>query len=130
MRRLLAGFLALLLAGCSAVVDVEHREYLEANEWNAKKLLESGEHLFNEPEELLENYRVNDLIFFDDYAGKEGMKFVYVLKQRDEEGEPVKAVLFTVDGKLIGGYGILPSWTPGVFSLEDKPRLLEEGKVK
>lgn len=128
--RLCLLFFVLLLAGCSASINESHTHYLTQYDWEPKKLLESSTSTLNEPEEMLENYRASGLTFYDSYAGEQAMNYVYALKEKDRDGNNLKVVLVEVDGEIIGGYGVLPNWTPGVFALTEKIRLVEEGKIE
>ncbi|MFZ0577319.1 MAG: hypothetical protein WAM41_07380 [Psychrobacillus psychrotolerans] len=42
----------------------------------------------------------------------------------------MKAVVFEAEGEIIGDYGVLPSWDPGIFNLDDKERLINEEMIK
>ena len=58
--------------------------------------------------------------------GKEAKITTYTLKEKQKNGDKLSATIYEIDGQLIGGYGGLENWIPGVFSLSDKERLIEE----
>ena len=65
-----------------------------------------------------------------EYLGEEVIRHTYVLKEKDDNGERLQAVIFEVDKEIIGGYGVLRTWVPGVFNLDDKERLIKEQMIK
>ena len=46
------------------------------------------------------------------------------------KGERLQAVVFEAEGEIIGSYGVLPNWDPGIFNLDDKERLIKEQMIK
>ena len=79
---------------------------------------------------MLSNYEASGITFLNEYLGEEITQHSYELKEEDVEGERLKAVILEVKEEIIGGYGILPSWSPGTFNLDDKERLINEQKIK
>lgn len=121
----------LVLTGCNnSNINEAHKAYLTKYDWHVKKQVEIEDVEFDYAEEQLANYRVNNLTFFDDYAGQKVRRTIYELEEKDMEREHLKAVLYEIDGNVIGGHGIVPSWTPGVFHLNDKNRLLNEKMIQ
>ncbi|MCR2820055.1 DUF4830 domain-containing protein [Lederbergia panacisoli] len=82
------------------------------------------------PNEVLSGFEANGITFLNDYIGKEVTQYTYELKEKDIEGKRLKAILYEEKEKIIGGYGVLPSWTPGLFNLDDKQSLINERNIK
>lgn len=121
-------FVALLMAtACSQqVIDEQHKTYLLNKGWEVKKQVDHETYTLHIPDEMLTNYEASGIFFLRDYLGKEVTRYSYELKEKDAEGEHLYVYLFEVDGDIIGGYGVLPSWAPGLFNLDDKERLLNK----
>ena len=62
--------------------------------------------------------------------GKEATITTYTLKEEQQNGDKLSAAIYEIDGKLIGGYGVLENWEPGIFSLDEKIRLIELGNIR
>ncbi len=121
----------LLTAGCGQKSYNEQQElFLANNGWSIKKLMEVETYMLDIPNEMLSNYEASGITFLEDYLGKEVTECLFVLKEKDRNGENLKAVVFETEEEIIGGYGILPSWTPGLFNLGDKERLINEQMIK
>ncbi|THF79505.1 DUF4830 domain-containing protein [Cohnella fermenti] len=63
------------------------------------------------------------------YANEEIYITTYLLKEKQKTGKQIYAVIYQVDEDIVGGYGHLEDWLPGVFSLKDKERLIGEGTI-
>lgn len=70
------------------------------------------------------------LHFWESIWEKKLQEHSYELKEKDIEGKHLKAVVYEAEEEIIGGYGVLPSWTPGIFNLDDKERLINEQMIK
>ncbi|WP_062106828.1 DUF4830 domain-containing protein [Bacillus niameyensis] len=120
----------LLITGCSHKrIDKQHDQYLSNKGWDIQRLVEVETYILDIPDEILRNYEASGITFIEEYVGKEVVEYSYKLKQKDIEGERLKAILIVVEEEIVGGYGILPSWTPGIFSLDDKNRLINENMI-
>ncbi|WP_165861186.1 hypothetical protein [Paenibacillus paeoniae] len=53
----------------------------------------------------------------------------YLLKETQNTGKKIYASIYQVNGDIIGGNGHLETWEPGDFSLKDKKRLINDGKI-
>jgi len=53
----------------------------------------------------------------------------YILKEKQKTGKKLYASIYEYNGRIIGGNGQLEEWEPGVFSLKDKERLINEGTI-
>lgn len=129
LRLLLVGLL--LITGCNkASLDPQHEQYLLNKGWTINEAVEVKTYILNIPNEMLPNYEASGVYFLGEYIGEEVTAYTYELKEKDEDGNNLLTVLFEVDEEIIGGYGNLPSWTPGMFSLDDKSRLIREQLIK
>ncbi|WP_077212040.1 DUF4830 domain-containing protein [Bacillus dakarensis] len=125
---LIAGIL--LVSGCAQDLKKEHEKYLSHKGWELKDLVEVESYILDIPAEMIRNYEASGVTFLNSYTGEVVSAYTYNLQEKDDNGERLKAVLFEVEEEIIGGYGILPSWTPGIFSLDEKDRLIEEQLVQ
>ncbi|WP_431026827.1 DUF4830 domain-containing protein [Lysinibacillus sp. LZ02] len=131
IRMFLLLFGILFVSACGQeIVKEEHEVYLLNKGWDIKESIEMETYILDIPNEMLSNYEASGITFLSDYLGEEVTKYSYELKGKDIEGERLKAVLFEAEETIIGGYGLLPSWTPGVFDLDDKERLINERMIK
>jgi hypothetical protein len=53
----------------------------------------------------------------------------YLLKEKQKTGKKIYAYIYQINEDIIGGHGHLETWEPGVFSLKDKERLINEGTI-
>ncbi|MEK3977744.1 DUF4830 domain-containing protein [Psychrobacillus sp. FSL K6-2836] len=121
----------MLNSGCSQEsLDEQHELYLSNKGWEIKELLEVETYQLEIPDEMLSNYEASGITFLEEYIGGEVTEYFYELREKDVEGKPLEAILFEEHGDIIGGYGILPSWEPGRFNLDDKERLRKEHMIK
>ena len=121
----------LFVSGCGQEsLNEQHEVYLINKGWEVRDLIEVETYRLDIPDEMLSNYEASGITFLSEYIGEEVTQHFYELKEKDIEGERLKAVLFEVEGEIIGGYGVLPSWVPGTFNLDDKERLIEEQMIK
>lgn len=125
---LIAGIL--LVSGCALDLKKEHEKYLSYKGWELKDLVEVESYILDIPAEMIRNYEASGVTFLNSYTGEVVSAYTYNLQEKDDNGERLKAVLFEVEEEIIGGYGILPSWTPGIFSLDEKDRLIEEQLIQ
>lgn len=117
----------LFISGCGQDRPLElHQQYLENKGWNIKTLVEEKTQILDIPNEILTNYEASGITFLRQYLGKEVTEYTYELKEKDSEGDRLKAVIFEFEGQIIGGYGLLPNWDPGRFNLDDKSALIKD----
>lgn len=118
------------LSGCASDdIDTQQQQYLSSKGWEIKSLDEVEQTTLDTPDEVLENYEASGVTFLREYNGKEVTIHTYSLKEKDAEGASLKAYVYEAEDVIIGGYGILPSWTPGMFHLDDKARLIEQEMI-
>ncbi|MBS4199152.1 DUF4830 domain-containing protein [Bacillus sp. FJAT-49732] len=110
-------------------LNEEHKVFLFNKGWLIKKSIEVETYILDIPNEMLSNYEASGIAFLSEYLGEEVTQYSYELKEEDVEGKRLKAVVFEAE-EIIGGYGILPSWTPGTFNLDDKERLINDQMIK
>lgn len=119
------------LSGCTSKdINKQHQQYLSSKGWEIKNLDEVEQTILDIPTEILDNYESSGVTFLREYNGKEVTIYSYSLKEKDAEGERLKAYIYEVEDEIIGGYGVLSSWSPGVFSLDDQSRLLEKEMIE
>ena len=130
MKKLSIFVLILFLAACGQTFNEQHVTFLEDEGWNVKEFVSEEIMPLDVPEEMLANYEASGITFIRAYQGQEATQFVYNLKEKDTDGDSLKAVLYEVDGEVIGGYGVMSNWIPGLFDLADQERLLSEKMIK
>ena len=108
----------------------QHERYLSKRGWVIKETLEVKTYTLEIPEELLDQYEASGITFMKDHLGEEVTEYYYELKEKDVEGNHLKAVVFGQENKIIGSFGLLPSWSPGRFILEEKERLVTKQMIK
>ncbi|MER2108561.1 MAG: DUF4830 domain-containing protein [Solibacillus sp.] len=113
-------------------LNEQHKVYLSNQGWEIKELTEVETYILDIPGEMLSNYEASGITFLREHLGEEVTQYSYKLKlkEKDIEGKRLKSVILEVDGQIIGGYGVLPSWDPGLFNLDDKERLINEQMIK
>lgn len=129
MKKLLLFISLLLLTACGQQFNEQHVTYLENENWHIKEEVSVETLVLELPEEILSNYEASGVSFLRDYLGQEITMIIYYLDEKDTDGNQLKAVIYEIGGEVIGGYGVLPNWTPGVFSLDDKERLISESMI-
>lgn len=131
IRILIILFAIIFLASCSREkVKEQHERYLANKGWEINDVIEVKTYILEIPEEMLRNYDASGITFLRDHLGEEVTEYFYKLKEQDVQGNHVKAVVFELENEIIGGYGLLPSWSPGRFNLDEKERLVNEEMVK
>lgn len=131
MKKLLFLMMIVVLTACSREdFDMQHMQYLSDKGWDIRQALENETRTLELAEEMLSNYDASGITFLRDYNGETVTEYVYELTDKDAEGTYLKAVIFEVDSEIVGGYGILPSWTPGVFNLDTKDSLIDEETIQ
>lgn len=129
MFLILVGLLFVSACG-QEILNEQHEVYLGNKGWEINESIEIETNIVEIPDEMLSNYKASGITFLSEYLGEEVTQHIYELHEEDVEGNHLKAVVFVVNGEIIGSYGVLPSWEPGVFNLDDKERLLNEQLIK
>ena len=122
MFLILVGLLFVSACG-QEILNEQHEVYLSNKGWEIKESIEVETYIVDIPDEILRNYEASGITFLSEYSGEEVTQHFYELNEVDVEGNRLKAVVFEAKGEIIGSYGVLPSWEPGVFNLDDKERL-------
>ncbi|MCA0969271.1 DUF4830 domain-containing protein [Halobacillus litoralis] len=111
-------------------VPASHEEYLDDFGWHIQKdcgsTLEVIEY-FPERLQMLKHAGL-DLEPYDD-KGIEAVVTTYRLKEKRSDASRLSAVLYEIDGEIVGGYGTMENWTPGLFALDEEERITTEDKV-
>jgi len=126
---LLTLFCLVFLIGCSKDTTERNNadpiEYLESFGWHVegkvgKAVLET------------KNSAPSIAAIFDlkPYADKEVYITTYLLREKHKTGKKLYACIYQVNENIIGGYGHIETWEPGIFSLHDKERLADEETIK
>jgi|GEM_PF-1034709 hypothetical protein len=124
---LIAFFCLVFLFGCSKdpteqIYD-NHLEYLESFGW----------HIEDKISERTQDTKKTNLdaqiagIDLEPYNEVEIT--TYLLKEKQKTGKKIYASIYEYNGHIIGGNGQLEEWLPGVFSLKDQERLINEGTI-
>lgn len=124
-----------LMYGCDSnntpkkVLNEAHSHYLSSFGWEIdSKLSERFETIRYSPE-LIDNLKTAG-IDFSPHQGKRAVITTYLLKEQQTTGDKLRITVVEVNDKIIGGYGSLENWEPGLFSLNDKDRLVSEGIIR
>ncbi|MEQ6388940.1 DUF4830 domain-containing protein [Bacillaceae bacterium S4-13-58] len=64
------------------------------------------------------------------YKDQEATVTSYFLKEKQKSGDKMTVHIYEIDGKIIGGYGTLENWSPGLFALDDRDVLIERDVMK
>ena len=75
--------------------------------------------------EQIDNYLIAGMDF-SPYQGKDAVITTYLLKDKQENGDEMRVEVYEVEGEIIGGFGILEGWDPGLFSMDDRERLVRD----
>jgi hypothetical protein len=129
MFLVLVGILLVTACGQESFNE-QHEAYLSNKGWEIKESIEIETYILDIPDEILSNYEASGITFLSEYLGEEVTQHSYELNEEDLEGKHLKAVIFEAEGKIIGDYGVLPSWDPGIFNLDDKERLIKEQMIQ
>ncbi|WP_202077908.1 DUF4830 domain-containing protein [Caldalkalibacillus salinus] len=120
-----------IISGCGQEsLNEHHKQYLADRGWEINKATEVKTYILNMPQEVLSDYEASGITFLEDYVGQEVTSHTYELKETDTDGERLKAVVFEAEDDIIGGFGVLPNWSPGRFDLSEKERLINDNKIK
>jgi len=131
MRILLILVGVLFVSACGQEsLNEQHVVFLAKKGWEIKESIEIETYILDIPDEMLSNFEVNGITFLSEYLGEEVTQHSYELKEEDVEGKRLKAVVFEAEGEIIGDYGVIPSWDPGIFNLNDKERPINEQMIK
>lgn len=121
----------LIISSCGQEsINEQHQQFLLNKGWKSKELIEVNTYTLDIPNEMLSGYEASGITFLRNNLGKEVTSYTYELKEKDIEGNRLISVVFEADDEIIGGYGILPNWSPGLFHLDDKERLTNEKLIK
>ncbi|WP_259391425.1 DUF4830 domain-containing protein [Paenibacillus sp. 1011MAR3C5] len=100
----------------------KHVKYLESFGWHIEEKI-------NERTQATKNFLPATIAGIDLQSYKEIEIITYMLKEKQKTEKKVYASIYEYKGHIIGGNGQLEEWEPGVFSLKDKERLINEGTI-
>lgn len=116
----------IILIGCSKEPsdqdNVKHAEYLNSYGWHIDEKI-------SERTQDTKNFLPATNVGIDLKPYKEIYITTYLLKEKQKTGKKIYADIYQVNEDIIGGNGHLETWEPGDFSLKDKERLINEGKI-
>jgi len=123
-----AFFGLVFLIGCSKETteknSVKHIVFLKSHGWNIEEKISERTQDTKDFVDLSATIAGIDLKPY-----KEIHITTYLLEEKQKTGKKIYASIYQVYEDIIGGYGHLENWEPGVFSLEDKERLINEGTI-
>ena len=124
----LALFCLVFLMGCGKDTTERNNadpiEYLESLGWHVEgKVSKAALETKNTAPSIA------SLVDLKPYADKEIYITTYLLREKHKTGKKLYACIYQVNENIIGGFGRIDTWEPGVFSLKDKERLADEETV-
>ena len=118
----------MFLVGCSKETTEQNNvnpiEYIESFGWHVE---EKNSKSKMETKSL--DPSIAGIVDLKPYVNKEIYITTYLLKEKQKTGKKIYASIYQVNEDIIGGYGNLEGWLPGVFSLKYKEGLINEGKI-
>ena len=110
-------------------ISKSHQEHLLQYGWHIKSKCSTSKEVVNYHTELIRTLQSGGLNL-EPYnkKGKEANITTYTLKEEQQNGDKLSANIYEIDGKLVGGFGALEN-APGVFSLGEKERLMDQGII-
>lgn len=120
----------LFMVGCTGEkISEAHQQFLQTYDWHIKDMESEENQTLNFSPEWQESLKAAG-VNLGPYEGEEAKVTFYTLQEKQTNGDQLTAVILEADGKIIGGYGILENWSPGLFSLNSKKQLVEDKVVK
>ena len=112
-------------------ISKSHEEYLLQYGWHIKSKCNTSIEIINYYPEQIETLQSGGFNL-EPYNNKgiEATITSYRLIEKQQNGDMLSATIYELDGEIVGGFGGLENWTPGIFSLDDKERLLDEGIIE
>ncbi|PFA66919.1 hypothetical protein CN378_12475 [Bacillus sp. AFS015802] len=125
----------ILLTGCTPDTDSEedikesHQNYISSFDWSIDSKISAVSETLHQRPELIDSLKAAE---FDlgPVQGEEAVITTYLLNEKQTNGDDLRVSVYEVDGEIIGGYGVLENWVPGVFSLDSKEQLVSDGIVR
>ncbi|MFI8687642.1 DUF4830 domain-containing protein [Rossellomorea sp. NPDC077527] len=120
------------LDGCGdpdKVIEESHQAYVSSFGWKIDSKMDATSETLRHAPEQIDNLKVAGMDF-SPYQGKEAVITTYILKDKQKNGDDMWVKVYEVEDEIIGGFGILEGWDPGLFSLEDKERVVRDGIIR
>lgn len=118
----------MFLIGCSKETteqnNVNPTEYLKSFGWHIEEKISKRK---LETKSL--DPSIAGVVDLKPYVNKDIYITTYLLNEKQKTGKKMYANIYQINEDIIGGYGNLEGWVPGVFSLKDKERLINEGTI-
>ncbi|MGP4077257.1 DUF4830 domain-containing protein [Halobacillus sp. K22] len=99
-------------------IPEEHVDYISSYGWRIKKWNDQSVEIIDYLPELMAQLRRNGVDLYE-YEGKKVKKTTYTLEEEQENGREIFAVIYEIDGKIIGSEGIMEGRVPGGFPLKE-----------
>ncbi|MEQ6378374.1 DUF4830 domain-containing protein [Bacillaceae bacterium S4-13-56] len=130
MKKIVLFVSLFLLVGCNTTsIQKEHEEYLTSFGWHIQKFTKKETITIDYLPEALESIKIAGLDL-GPYKDQEATVTSYFLKEKQKSGDKMTFHIYEIDGKIIGGYGTLENWSPGLFALDDRDVLIERNVMK
>ena len=112
-------------------ISKSHQEYLLQHGWHIKSSCGAIKQVIEYYPERIQSLQSAGLNLEPyNHKGIEANIITYLLKEKQQTGDKLTATIVEIDGELVGGYGGLENWIPGIFNLSEKNRLVEEGIIE
>jgi hypothetical protein len=127
------------LTGCADAAPAEeeipesHAAYLENYGWHIKKKIGERTEVVDYYPERMKTMRIAGLDL-EPFRHREARITSYELSEtqnsEDKDARKMYATIYEIDGTIVGGYGSLEGWTPGLFALDGKDGLIQRGILR
>lgn len=118
----------MFLIGCSKETTEQNNvnpiEYIESFGWHVEEKISN-----TKLETKSSDPSIAAVVDLKPYVNEEVYITTYLLKEKQKTGKKIYANIYQANEDIIGGFGNLDGWLPGVFSLKDKERLINEGTI-
>lgn len=118
----------MFLIGCSKETTEQNNvnpiEYIESLGWHVEEKISNAK-----LETKNSDPSIAAVVDLKPYVNEEVYITTYLLKEKQKTEKKIYANIYQVNEDIIGGFGNLDGWLPGVFSLKDKERLINEGTI-
>ncbi|WP_187442688.1 DUF4830 domain-containing protein [Rossellomorea vietnamensis] len=115
----------------SKTISDSHKEYLLQYGWHIKSTCCTSIAEINyypERMSMLQSAGINLETY--NKRGKEAVITTNTLVGKQPNGDSLSATIYEIDGELVGGYGVFENKVPGIFSVDERERLIEHGEMQ
>lgn len=111
-------------------ISKNHEEYLLQYGWHIKSKRSTRKKVVDYYPEVISTLQSGGLNLEPyNQKGIEAIITIYTLKEKQQNEDALLAIIYEINGLLVGGYGALENWKPGVFSLDEKEQLIEQSTI-